>query len=197
MTYDKSDSVDRTIQLLQNLDFVGEWLLFGRKLAESKIFVMESMENYNLNTNKFDGSAKSIDDIFAEESNDNDDDDDVHCSESEDFSENEDFYFESDHLALRGNQDYRAVLRTIVILESQRIEVAKHIDKLADIKRKATQDPNGFVEKLSSQNLDIPGPINIQNVIEKYFSTPIMQPHLLSNTAKSHVNHTCKRHGIE
>lgn len=114
-----------------------------------------------------------FEEITTEESN-NDDDEDLEEGDGDGYdndeynSENEDFYFESDHLALRGNPDYRAVLRTIVILESQRIEASKHIDQLADIKRKAMQDPNGFVRKLSScQNLGIPGPMNIQNVLAK------------------------------
>lgn len=104
-----------------------------------------------------DGDDEDEDDVFE----DNDFDDDEYHSESEEF------YFESDHLALRGNSDYRAVLRTIVVLESQRIEVAKHIDRIAEMKRRALQDPSGFIKKLSSgQSLDISGPINIQNVSE-------------------------------
>lgn len=36
-------------------------------------------------------------------------------------SEDDDlFYFESDHLALKGNKDYSEVLKTIFILEAQR-----------------------------------------------------------------------------
>lgn len=80
-------------------------------------------------------------------------------------SDNEDFYFESDHLALRGNADYRAVLRTIVILEAQRIEAAKHIDKISQEHRHALDDPEGFLRKLvSKEGLNLPAPINIQNV---------------------------------
>lgn len=80
-------------------------------------------------------------------------------------SDNEDFYFESDHLALRGNADYRAVLRTIVILEAQRIEAAKHIDKISQAHRNALNDPEDFLRKLvSKEGLDLPAPINIQNV---------------------------------
>lgn len=86
-------------------------------------------------------------------------------SDDEDHSDNEDFYFESDHLALRGNPDYRSVLRTIVILEAQRIEAAKHIDRIAQVKISAMQDPENFIKVLTSGGrLDLPGPINIQNV---------------------------------
>lgn len=86
-------------------------------------------------------------------------------SDDEYDSDNEEFYFESDHLALRGNSDYRAVLRTIVILEAQRIEASKHIDKIAQVHRRAIDDPEEFLKKLmSKEGLKLPAPINIQNV---------------------------------
>lgn len=84
--------------------------------------------------------------------------------EDEHDEDNEDFYFESDHLALRGNADYRSVLRTIVILESQRIEATKHIDVISVAERKALEDPEAFLQKLKSGDLNLPGRINIQNV---------------------------------
>lgn len=77
----------------------------------------------------------------------------------------DDFYFESDHLALRGNADYRAVLRAIVVLESQKIEAGKHIDMLAASKKAALENPLDFVKHLSEgKKLDLPGPIIIENV---------------------------------
>lgn len=79
--------------------------------------------------------------------------------------DNEDFYFESDHLALRGNADYRAVLRAIVVLEAQRIEAGKHIDKIAAVQKQALSDPETFVKRLASgEKLDLPGPLNITTV---------------------------------
>lgn len=79
--------------------------------------------------------------------------------------DNEEFYFESDHLALRGNADYRSVLRTIVILEAQRIEATKHIDLITEAENIALDDPETFLQKLSSgKNLNLPARINIQNV---------------------------------
>lgn len=136
------------------------------------------MEHFNSNPNEY--GAKSLNNEYTtEESNNEDDDDDDDDDDNDENmfndndeynSENEDFYFESDHLALRGNADYRAVLRTIVILESQRIEAAKHIDKIAEVKRNALQDPCGFIKKLrSGQGLDIPGPINIQQVKRNFY----------------------------
>lgn len=86
-------------------------------------------------------------------------------SSEDEYSDNEDFYFESDHLALRGNADYRAVLRTIVILEAQRIEAAKHIDQIATVQKRALANSEEFLKEVTSaEPLNLPGPINIQNV---------------------------------
>lgn len=107
-------------------------------------------------------SAEDSKPSTAGECADDDDDDD---DDSGDSSDNEDFYFESDHLALRGNEDYRIALRTIVILEAQRIEVGMHIEKIGEVKRIALRDPDEFLRKLTSgEGLDVPGPIKIQKV---------------------------------
>ena len=37
--------------------------------------------------------------------------------------DSESYFFESDHMALRGNHDYQMMLRTIATLEAQRIQV--------------------------------------------------------------------------
>lgn len=88
------------------------------------------------------------------------------CDQNKEKEENDDeFYFESDHLALRGNADYRSVLRTIVILEAQKIEAAKHIDQIAETQRNALNDPEIFIKKLASgQSINLPKSIDIQNV---------------------------------
>lgn len=85
--------------------------------------------------------------------------------DDETSDDDEEYFFESDHLALRGNSDYRAVLRTIVILETQRIEAAKHIDRIAEVHNMALSDPERFVQRLASKEpLHLPGPINVQSV---------------------------------
>lgn len=82
-------------------------------------------------------------------------------------SVNEEFFFESDHLALRGNADYRAVLRALVVLEAQKIEAGKHIDLIATAKKDALDDPSTLAKNLASgEVLNLPGPINIENVSE-------------------------------
>lgn len=96
------------------------------------------------------------------------DGDDDHQSASD--PENDDFYFESDHLALRGNPDYTAVLRTIAILQTQRIQVTKDIDVLATAERQALDDPEGFVRRLGAGEVRMPGPVNVVDVsCEMYF----------------------------
>ena len=85
--------------------------------------------------------------------------------ELEDIPEAEAFYFESDHLALRANSDYTSVLRTIAILQTQRTQLTKDIDKLAIAEREALENPDEFLKQLKSGKLkDLPGPINVIEV---------------------------------
>ena len=73
--------------------------------------------------------------------------------------ENEPFYFESDTLALRNNQDYTCLLKTLALLEGQRIRAAKDLEALIDLKEKALKDPLKFISLLGnskSESLDLP-----------------------------------------
>lgn len=40
----------------------------------------------------------------------------------EEIDENDLFYFESEHVALKGNKDYNELMKTIVVLESQKMQ---------------------------------------------------------------------------
>ncbi|XP_055382664.1 ZZ-type zinc finger-containing protein 3 [Condylostylus longicornis] len=86
--------------------------------------------------------------------------------------DNEEFYFESDHLALRGNSDYTSVLRTLIVLEAQRVQAAKDLEELAEIRKKALDDPILFVQSLSKNEIEFPKSINIAEIpninFEKY-----------------------------
>jgi hypothetical protein len=62
--------------------------------------------------------------------------------------ENEPFYFESDTLALRNNSDYSSVLKTLVLLEAQRIRACNDLEKLIQLKEDAMKDPLNFVNVL-------------------------------------------------
>lgn len=94
--------------------------------------------------------------------------DDESSGEKED-----DFYFESDHLALRGNADYTSVLKTLVILHTQKSQALKDIELLSKGKKYALENPERFVEKLKTgEDLNLPAPINIAEVnilIFQYF----------------------------
>lgn len=86
-------------------------------------------------------------------------------SESDCNSETEEFFFESDHLAFRGNADYTSVLRTLAILQTQKIQAANDIEKLAKAEKAALENPEEFIQKLSRGEIDgLPGPITIAEV---------------------------------
>lgn len=88
-------------------------------------------------------------------------DEEVECPSDKD----NEFYFESDHVALRGNKDYCAFLKTIVVLEAQRVQAVKDLDKLMSIRSKAMKDPIAFVAELQAGNLpDLPGPQKIAEI---------------------------------
>lgn len=75
------------------------------------------------------------------------------------------FYFESDHLALKGNKDYCAFLKTIVILQAQRTQAIEDLDKLMSARSKALKDPIMFVAQLQNGNLpELPGPQKIAEI---------------------------------
>lgn len=77
--------------------------------------------------------------------------------DSEDPDDIGEFFFESDHLALRGNADYRNMLKTLAVLEAQRIQVVQDIEKLIAVREQALEDPIRFVERLQKkEDLGIP-----------------------------------------
>lgn len=68
----------------------------------------------------------------------------------------DEFAFETDHLALRGNKDYCNLLKHIVKLEAQKVQALKDIEILADAQKKALDDPLTFIEKLKSGEVSFP-----------------------------------------
>ncbi|KAG4077490.1 hypothetical protein HA402_002917 [Bradysia odoriphaga] len=94
-------------------------------------------------------------------------------SDSDCNSDADQFYFESDHLAFRGNADYTSVLRTLAILQTQKIQAANDIEKLAKAEKAALENPEEFIRKLSRGEMnELPGPIAIAELpkinFEKY-----------------------------
>lgn len=75
------------------------------------------------------------------------------------------YYFESDHLALKGNNDYRAILKCVTLLEAQRMKAILDLDQLIEAKEKALANPITFVEKLQrNEDLGLPQPQQVTSL---------------------------------
>ena len=72
---------------------------------------------------------------------------------SEEANKSNPFYFESDHVALKGNEDYRRLIGAFVLLESQRTATLHDLDVLLELQQKALHDPLEFVNQLQSGRL--------------------------------------------
>jgi hypothetical protein len=59
-----------------------------------------------------------------------------------------DYYFESDHLALKGNTDYLSLVRALVRLEAKKVQAILDIDNLLRERARALLSPLQFVEEL-------------------------------------------------
>lgn len=98
---------------------------------------------------------------------------------AENNEENDDiesYYFESDHLAFRGNSDYNTMLKTIALLEAQRIQAISDIEKLHECMDDALKDPIDFVNRLQhGVDLGLPKPQQVAELPdinwEKYTSS--------------------------
>lgn len=82
-----------------------------------------------------------------------------------DENEEDEFLFESTHLALRGNPDYLKVMKHLTVLCAQRIQVHGDIDLLTAAQNKAQENPLHFVELLSQGSLNLPPPIVVPEVV--------------------------------
>lgn len=64
-------------------------------------------------------------------------------------AEDEDvFHFETEHLALRGNQCYTNLLRTLAVLQAQRIRVHQQIEELEATQNIYLENPQHMLDKL-------------------------------------------------
>ncbi|XP_014222526.1 ZZ-type zinc finger-containing protein 3 [Trichogramma pretiosum] len=81
------------------------------------------------------------------------------------------FYFESDHLALKGNEDYHNLLKVVVTLQALRSQAVKDLEQLHNAKKEALMDPIAYVEKLKNGDLpEYPGPLPIPEIPDIDFS---------------------------
>lgn len=85
--------------------------------------------------------------------------------DNNDDADNE-FFFESAHLALRGNSDYMKLLSHLTVLCSKRIQIHNDIESIQKAKQQALNDPLQFVEMIKNESLKLPGPIEIPEVSE-------------------------------
>lgn len=80
------------------------------------------------------------------------------------------YCFETDQLALKGNADYQALLRTLVVLEGQRMIAIQNMEKLIPLKKEALESPLEFIEKLQrGEHMDFPAPQIISEVSFHFF----------------------------
>lgn len=81
-----------------------------------------------------------------------------------DSSDDDEFFFESSHLALRCNSDYLKIIRHLTVLCKSRLQVNNDIEILKATQKKALDNPSTFVEQLRRGSLDLPAPTVIEEV---------------------------------
>ena len=71
-------------------------------------------------------------------------------SNDREFSDQTPFYFESDHLALKGNADYLTLIKSLTHLQGLKAQTIQDIDNLLSEQRRAIKNPRAFLVKLKS-----------------------------------------------
>ncbi|XP_036215338.2 ZZ-type zinc finger-containing protein 3 [Bactrocera oleae] len=98
-------------------------------------------------------------------------------NESDSCEEDNTFYFESDHLALRGNADYTNMLRTIAVLEVQRMRVHKQLEELELAKQRYLNDPELLLQKLrNNEEIIAPNYMTIEKLPEITTNLDLLPP---------------------
>ncbi|XP_023169961.2 ZZ-type zinc finger-containing protein 3 [Drosophila hydei] len=106
------------------------------------------------------------------------DENDVTDSDGDDDGDSEDvFHFETEHLALRGNQCYSNLLRTIATLQAQRIRVHQQIGELEKARDNYLENPQLLLERLR----------NNEPVIAPNYLTTVRLPELPTLAIKQDV----------
>ncbi|XP_016994066.2 ZZ-type zinc finger-containing protein 3 [Drosophila takahashii] len=93
------------------------------------------------------------------------------------------FHFETEHLALRGNECYANLLRTMAVLQAQRIRVHQQIDELEATKKVYMDNPQLMLDKLQN---------NEPLIADNYITTAVLPelPTLIGNDEGSALNET-------
>ena len=75
------------------------------------------------------------------------------------------YYFESDHEALRNNPDYLSLMKTYALLQAKKIQAVKDIEDLISARTAAlSQDPRRFLTKFQAEFAKLPASQNIPDV---------------------------------
>ncbi|KAH8409905.1 hypothetical protein KR009_000825 [Drosophila setifemur] len=85
--------------------------------------------------------------------------------ESPTEDEDDVFHFESEHLALRGNQCYANLLRSIAVLQAQRIQVHQQIEELEEARKAYLENPQLMLDKLRN---------NVPLISNNYTTTTVL-----------------------
>jgi hypothetical protein len=118
---------------------------------------------------------------------------------------NEPFYFETDALALRDNPDYSCLLKTLVLLEAQRVKACEDLENLISTKEKALSDPAQFLKYLAgdlrTNEFDMPPRQNVYLTPDidwsKYYSyVDFSSEELISNQSLTQKFHSLRRKRI-
>jgi len=74
------------------------------------------------------------------------------------------FYFETDHEVLRNNTDYHNLLKTLAILQAQKIQAVKDIENLIQCKQLAAKNPSNFLSEFNEKFAKLPNKQNVPKV---------------------------------
>lgn len=120
--------------------------------------MLNGLEEYH----DFNSPCYSLDSALLENFPDTDCQVNIESSPSTNCDSVGEFCFESDHIALKENSDYKKLLNIIIILEAKRVKAIKDLEKLIEMQEIALGDPLKFVECLQKgEDLGLPGPQRI------------------------------------
>ena len=74
------------------------------------------------------------------------------------------YYFESDHEAIRSNPDYLALMRSYALLQAKKIQAVKDVEDLLSARALALKDPRKFLVKFQDEFQKLPSAQRIPKV---------------------------------
>ncbi|OQR66433.1 ZZ-type zinc finger-containing protein 3-like, partial [Tropilaelaps mercedesae] len=95
------------------------------------------------------------------------------------------FSFETDHLALRANDEYKSIVKLLVLLEAQRMRAVHDINQLEAEKKAALENPTEFVRQLQLGAIALPTRQIVPEVPEVDYSKYSIPASYLGAASKS------------